>query len=206
MKKTLLLTIFWSIAAIAGMAITGCSTDDETGGEGQIVVDPQETGDSILLYANFNNTIPSSWINIDQDGDGEKWRLYSDIFGYGDNGYENSDCLASSSWKTTTPDNLIVSPEIHIPGSGGYVLSYYIGGLVASRCSENYSVYVGHMVNGEFLVDGTLKTGVTPNCFIQQEILSLDNYRGHDIRIAFRHHNTTDMGYLLLDEISVAME
>ena len=68
MKKT--------IIPIVGMmlmlaAIVACEKENKVEIDpDQVVVDPTETGDSVLLHASFDGAIPATWTNIDQDGDG----------------------------------------------------------------------------------------------------------------------------------------
>ncbi len=171
----------------------------------QVVVDPTETGDSVLLHASFDEAIPATWTNIDQDGDGNKWRLFSDDFPYTGLGFCGTDCLASCSEYPLKPDNLIVSPQFHIPGSGGYTLSFWYSALNANKFRETYTVYVGKMKDGAFVPIGTLLEETTDDCVLHQHTISLDQYKGYDLRIAFRHHNTTTMSYLLIDEVNVTL-
>ena len=201
MKKTFLplLGIALSFAIYAG-----CGKEPEIEPDVyQVIVDPTETGDSVLLHASFDEAIPATWTNIDQDGDSSKWQRFSDLFGYAGRGYENTDCLASCSEHPFTPDNLIVSPEIHIPGSGGYSLSYWVSALDANRLNETYTVYVGKMKDGAFVPIGTLFEETTDDCQLHYRKIDLDPYKGYDLRVAFRHHNTSMMAYLLLDEVNV---
>lgn len=204
MKKTFfpILGIVLLVAVFAA-----CEKDNkvETDPE-QVIVDPTETGDSVLLHASFNESIPATWTNIDQDGDGNKWQPFSDVFGYAGRGYENSDCLASCSEHPLTPDNYLVSPEFHIPGSGGYSLSFWVSALDANKYRETYTVYVGKMKDGAFVPIGTLLNETTSDCLLHYQKISLEQYKGYDLRIAFRHHNTSMMAYLLIDEVTVALE
>ena len=140
----------------------------------QVVVDPTETGDSVLLHASFDEAIPATWTNIDQDGDGNKWRLFSDDFPYTGLGFCGTDCLASCSEYPLKPDNLIVSPQFHIPGSGGYTLSFWYSALNANKFRETYTVYVGKMKDGAFVPIGTLLEETTDDCVLHQHTISLD--------------------------------
>ncbi|MBO4307183.1 MAG: choice-of-anchor J domain-containing protein [Bacteroidales bacterium] len=201
---------YWTLAVLTTISVTIITSCDKPENnpedESSIIVDPTETGDSILLHANFDNAIPATWKNLDQDGDGNKWLLFSDVFGHDFmNGYCNTDCAISSSKNELHPDNWLISPQFHIPGSGGYKLQFYIGSLDANRFEENYSVYVGKIKNGVFEQQGTLGTGTTQGSFLQYIEYSLEAYKGHDICIAFRHHNTTEMSFLLLDEVQISL-
>ena len=194
----------WGIVIIASL-LYGCGKETVVDGPDQIIVDPTEKGDSVLLHASFNEAIPQNWLNIDQDGDGNRWCLYSDIFGYAGRGYENSNCVASSSEYNITPDNYLVSPEIHIPGSGGYTLSFWVSALDANKYRESYTVYVGKIKDGAFVPTGTLLSTTTDDCLLHYQKINLDNYKGHNLRIAFRHHNTSQMAHLLIDEVNVTL-
>ena len=61
------------------------------------------------------------------------------------------------------------------------------------------------MKDGAFVPIGTLLEETTDDCVLHQHTISLDQYKGYDLRIAFRHHNTTMMSYLLIDEVNVTL-
>lgn len=214
MKKVL--RFFAMAAFVFGMtAMVSCGKDDdvEDGGNGGNGGNSTETGDPVLLEENFNNGVPSTWVNIDADGDGFAWMRCSEVFSQG-YGVDGSDCAASASYINGTgalsADNYLVTPTMHIPGAGGYKLTYYVGNFQAEY-PDTYSVLVGTVENGVFVSKATLFSGESPVGLydneddMEQKTFNLDEFKGQDIQIAFRH-NCTDMYWLMIDNVKVSNE
>lgn len=156
----------------------------------------------------------SCWRFIDADGDGYNWdtdflRGMTDDQGnpspMGHNG--SNGLVASASYVNNvgplTPDNWMVLPAMTLPQDETISLSWYAKGQDATYAAENYSVYVS--ATGSNISDFTsqLYTGVTTNEWTKQTV-SLADYAGQTVNIAFRHHDVTDMFYLVIDDIRVA--
>ncbi len=196
---------FFAIAAIAfGMTtMVACGSDDDSS---------SDTGDPILLEENFDNGIPSGWTSIDVDGDGIEWDLCSNYFS-GTFGYNNTDCLASPSYTNNLgaleTDNYIVTPTIHIPGAGGYNLTFNVANF-QNEYPDKFSVLVGTLENGSFntletLFDGRVSVGVYEGDDMATQTYNLDAYKGQDICIAFRHHDS-DAYFILVDNVKISNE
>lgn len=204
---------FFAIAAIAcGMtAMVSCGKDEEENNNNNSNNNNTETGDPILLEENFDNGVPSTWVNIDADGDGFAWMRCSEVFEQG-YGVDGSDCAASASFINGTgalqADNYLVTPTIHIPNAGGYNLTYYVGNFQAGY-PDHYSVLVGTVQNGVFVSTATLFDGASEiglydlGDSMEQKTFNLDEFKGQDIQIAFRH-NCTDMYWLMIDNVKVS--
>ncbi len=203
---------FFAIAAFAfGMTMMVSCKDDpeENGGNGGNGGNNNETGDPVLLDESFESGIPSDWVNIDADGDGVKW-LHSDAFG----GHTGNGIAYSQSYDNNTgalePDNYLVTKTIHIPGAGGYKLTFWVCGQDASYAAEHYAVYAGHVENGTFVATGNALFEETIGSKAQstwmQKTVNLDAFKGQDIQIAFRHYDVSDMFYLDLDDVKISNE
>lgn len=206
---------FFAIAALAfGMTnLVACGGDEEEGDGNGNNTQQEEQGEPVLLDENFNNGIPSTWTNIDADGDGITWMRCSEVFSQG-YGVDGSDCAASASFINGTgalsADNYLVTPTMHIPGAGGYKLTYYVGNFQAEY-PDSYSVLVGTVENGVFVSKATLYSGESTvglydnNDPMEQKTFNLDEFKGQDVQIAFRH-NCTDMYWLMIDNVKVSNE
>ena len=206
---------FFAIAALAfGMTnLVACGGDEEEGDGNGNNTQQEEQGEPVLLDENFNNGIPSTWTNIDADGDSYAWMRCSEVFSEG-YGVDGSDCAASASFingiGALSADNYLVTPTMHIPGAGGYKLTYYVGNFQAEY-PDSYSVLVGTVENGVFVSKATLYSGESPvglydnNDPMEQKTFNLDEFKGQDIQIAFRH-NCTDMYWLMIDNVKVSNE
>lgn len=161
-----------------------------------------------LLNEDFENGIPSTWVNIDADGDGNYWLSSENEAGVaGHNG--TNGCAYSCSYITSalTPDNWLITPAITLTGPAS--LTFWIAAQDASYAAEHYGVYISTTAgttpadftllyeetldaNGGARVQGTWK----------QKTVNLASYTG-TIRIAFRHFNCTDMFYMNIDDVVI---
>ena len=161
-----------------------------------------------LLNEDFENGIPSTWVNVDADGDGNFWLSSENQTGVsGHNG--TNGCAYSCSYISSalTPDNWLITPAITLTGPAS--LTFWIAAQDASYAAEHYGVYISTTAgttpadftllyeetldaNGGARVQGTWK----------QKTVNLANYTG-TIRIAFRHFNCTDMFYMNIDDVVI---
>lgn len=203
MKKTFKFLGIAAMTLCLGLSFAACEEDPEenSGTPSQ----PEVPAEPILLNESFDNGIPSNWTVLDKDGDGYSWGITSEIIGQA--GGFSGEGVASQSYSNQagplTPNNYLISPEITITHNG-YSLSYYVGASDADWCSENYSVLVGTLNGENFNPIGTLTTEVVASANFTQKTFNLDAYKGKTIRIAFRHHDITDMFNMIIDEVKVA--
>lgn len=203
MKKTFKFLGIAAMTLCLGLSFAACEEDPEenSGTPSQ----PEVPAEPILLNESFDNGIPSNWTVLDKDGDGFTWGITSEIIGQA--GGFSGEGVASQSYSNQvgplTPNNYLISPEITITHNG-YTLSYYVGASDADWCEENYSVLVGTLNGENFNPIGTLTTEVLSTANFTQKTFNLDEYKGKTIRIAFRHHDITDMFNMIIDEVKVA--
>ena len=214
---------FFALAAMA-MSVTmfmACGSDEPedngTNGGGN----NNETGDPILLNENFDNGMPSTWTRIDADGDGYNWTVSTTYFS-GPEGVDGTECMVSPSYTNNSgalnTDNYLVTPTIHIPGAGGYSLTYAIASF-QEEFPDTYSALVGTLSNGNFSPIATLVTETPANGVItapdgttaspgegyKTRSYSLDQFKGQDVCIAFRH-NCYDAYFLCIDNVKISNE
>lgn len=198
-------------AFVFGMtAMVSCGKDDteDNGGNGGNT-EPEAV--PVLIDEQFES-MPTDWTLIDADGDGCNWYI-----GMGENsgqgpftsGIDGSNCIASASWvdgSVLTPDNYLVSPEIHIHSTGGYTLTWYDAAQDGNYPDDHYTVYAGTLENGVFNPMGELFSMTLSTTDFTLRSVSLDAYKGKDIRIAFRHHNCTDVFVMKIDNVKVSKD
>ena len=209
MKKVLR---FFAIAALAfGMTnLVACGGDEEEGDGNDNNTQQEEQGEPILLEEAFENGLPSTWTNIDADGDGLAWLSDEGQIG----GHNGGSMVFSQSYDNNfgvlTPDNYLVTPSIHIPNASGYNLTFWVCAQDAAYSAEHYAVYVGKVENGTFVPNGNALFEETIGSKAQspwiQKTVNLDAYKGQDVQIAFRHFDCSDMFYLDLDDVKVSNE
>lgn len=160
-----------------------------------------DNGNGVKFYENFNDE-GAGWIVHDEDGDGEEWVFPTQI---GENifPFDGERMAASFSWSggALTPDNWLVSPQISV--DEGDELSFYVNSNDIWP-SERITVYVsttGTDVEDftEEIFDKVLEPGAW-----RMHAVDLSLFDGQDVHIAFRHWDTTDKNYLILDAVQVA--
>lgn len=213
MKKVFRLFALATLA-IGTTLFIACGDDDngENGGNGGNGGggNNNETGEPVLLEESFEaGAMPSNWVTIDADGDGIDWLFSTQLGAHTGSGIAYSQSY-DNNMGVLEPDNYLVTPTIHIPGAGGYNLTFWVCGQDASFAAEHYAVYAGHVENGVFVPSGNALFEETIGSKAQspwlQKSVNLDAFKGQDIQIAFRHFNVTDMFYLDLDDVKISNE
>lgn len=142
---------------------------------------------------------------LDNDGDGKNWTILSSSSN--PYGHESNTALGSASYDNDaqaalTPDNWLMLPAMQLPAGSAMHLTWYDKGLDANYASEHYSVKLSTTDDEMASYTTTLYSGNSTSSW-QQHDVNLSNYAGQTVYIAFRHHNSTDQFYLLIDDIRV---
>ena len=162
-----------------------------------------------LLVEDFENGIPTTWLNIDADNDSYAWMegVAPGVAGHnGSNG-----CAYSCSYYNSTvltPNNWLISPAVNLTGNA--TLTFWVAAQDASYAAEHYGVYISTTA-GTTPADFTLlfeetidaNGGSRAQGAWKQKTVDLSSYTGQTVRIAFRHFNCTDMFYLDLDDVVI---
>ena len=154
-----------------------------------------------LLSEDFSSGIPATWLNIDSDGDEQKW--LANLTGTGADG--NPGFVQSASWNgvALNPDNWLITPAIIVPENGQ--LNFYVMPF-STYSLEHYGVFISTTGNaiGDFepipLFEETL---TMPTTWKKREI-DLSAYEGEIVYIAFRHYDSSDNERLHLDDVSIS--
>ena len=163
--------------------------------------------ESMMRYVTFNtacgtvtsfpfvegfSTMPECWTLVDADGDGYNWAIPS--------GYSS---IQSASYQSValTPDNWLITPQLAIPATGSYEVTWTATAQDQNWPSEHYGLFVSTTGSdtGDFTVlqEWTLTTGVF------NPVVDLSAYAGQDIYLALRHFNCTDMFRISIDDFTV---
>ncbi|MCQ2281982.1 MAG: choice-of-anchor J domain-containing protein [Bacteroidales bacterium] len=105
-------------------------------------------------------------------------------------------------------DNWLTSPQIDVPATGEYELSWNVKPFDPNFAGDNYSVYAIVGDQTTLLYTETLSSSMTTPLSSsmttwQHRIVSLSAYAGQSIRVAFRHHDCAGGYVILLDQISI---
>lgn len=164
-----------------------------------------------LLNEGFEgNAIPSGWTVIDADGDGHQWMHISDPESVIYQGHNSSEGAVLSMSKLLypstplTPDNWLVTPAITLVGNSTLTFWKQVGYMAYA---EHYGVYVSTTSATDPSAFTLLFEETSPqsNGWVQQTV-SLSEYTGSTVYIAFRHFNCTNKLALALDDIMVTSE
>lgn len=170
------------------------------------------------FFIDFEDGMPEDWTFIDADGDGNNWRLNTELWSdaYGHNGSIGF-VTSQSYWGSTalSPDNYFVSPQVSLGG----VLSFWACAQDASWAAEHFGVAVS--INGntnptDFTMiqewtmtakggapKGTRGGDRSQGTWYQYSV-DLNSYAGQTGYIALRHFNCSDWFCLDVDDISLS--
>ncbi len=142
---------------------------------------------------NFTDGISACWLNIDNDEDGEAW--YTGTL-------DGNPIVYSESYSegALTPDNWLITKQIILDDS--YSLLFDVGAANTQYYAEKYSVLVS--TTGTDIEDFTeIHTEILTEMDMKTVGLSLADYEGESIYIAFRHWDCTDQLAFFLDNIRI---
>jgi len=161
---------------------------------------------SVFPYSEgFERGIPACWKTIDRDGDGHNWRVA--VASNGSPSTHSGNAVAiSESYNNNdgvlTSDNWLITQAINIPAEGEYIAEWYAANQDPDF-PDTYSVYISTVNTVESLILTTpVISSHTPGTEYEKQSISLADYAGQTIYIAFRH-NDTDKFYIKLDDFSV---
>jgi PKD repeat protein len=155
-----------------------------------------------LLFEDFEGTgLPGGWRNVDQDGDGYDWDL---DWAYPIAGSESA---GSASYINgvgpLSPDNWLITEQIDLGGYSAADLTFWTKAQDPYWPSDKIEVRISTTGNnpGDFsdLIYSFTETDDTP----KEHILDLTPYAGDQIYIAFRHTDSYDWYWIILDDIEV---
>lgn len=150
----------------------------------------------VLFFEDFTNGIPEGWLNLDKDGDGEKWEASIDPMSGADVVYSTSFFM-----ETRQPDNWLITPQITL--SGTVSIEYYVGVQNDRMAAEKYGVFIS--TTGTAYDDFTMvfeETLSEAYLGLHQRELEIDGYSG-PVYIAFRHFDCENQRGMLLTNIQV---
>ena len=162
-----------------------------------------------LMYFNaiFNTSFesidfpPPGWLLNDADGDSYQW--------YRTETKANSGIASatSASWITTgalTPDNYLITPAINLNNYARASVRYAVSNNSPIFFREVYSILVSTSTNNltDFV---TVYTDTLTAQSVQWETKEVDlsSYTQNTVYLAFRHHSSTNLFQLFLDDVEI---
>ncbi|MGX9985558.1 Omp28-related outer membrane protein [Soonwooa purpurea] len=156
---------------------------------------------------NFESLDFNTWTNTDLDGDGKKFFVANASNIYPSAGL-GTRTLGSYSYQNIplTPNNLVTSTPITLPtGVNNIFLKYQVASYNGSYGSEHYAIYLSPTnVAADVLATTPIKEETLPFVGgIKEVAIDVSSYAGQTVYLSFRHFNTSDMYYLLFDNLSI---
>ena len=173
------------------------------------------TTNPLPYFNNFNDIVDSSeswYCNnfFDSDGDNRYW-FYVDYNEDGD-GVQNNFSAASASYDgggALTPDNWLIIGPIDLTNVSDATMTWRARGQDAGWCGENYTVYVGtentieNLTNSSITFNETISAASGGCGAWADRTLDISAASGSLVYVGFRHHATSDMYHLNIDDLGV---
>jgi len=147
---------------------------------------------------------PDGWTVLDEDNDGETWYYYDDLPEFTHNGIG---FVASYSWDQgweCVPDNWLITPMITLPTTHEAEFSYWVSPIDLDEPHDFYSIMISTTDNDPESFTTLFSEEVTFEPWTQR-IISLEDYAGENIYIAFRHHNCSDAWMVCIDDVKIEL-
>ncbi len=159
-------------------------------------------GQQIFFSDGFELGLSNNWILNDHDGDGENWEIFSNVTGYNSSSAVTSHSYINEDKGALNPDNYLISKKITIlPNS---TLEYYVCVQDKNFGGEHYSVLISttdtNVESFTTIYEESLGSGKEQGKWFKRTI-NIDV--GGDIHIAFRHHDSTDLFAITLDDVKI---
>lgn len=163
---------------------------------------------------NFDDLDVSDWTLIDADGDGYNWSAVQIVDQNGNPATAApTPVLRSASWNSAvgplTPDNWAISPAIDLSAASGTIkLKWEVMAIDAAYDEEEYTVYVGTEATIAHLSASstTFFENLAGVNVLSSRSLDISSFAGETIYVAFRHHGTTNIFTMELDNVEVEAE
>ena len=168
-----------------------------------------------IIDENFESEYnPKGWKFIDKDGDKKGWHLgqmtIEPAKAHSGEYIFFSQSKEEDGGKDLTPDNLLVTPKIHLSAPGK--LTYWIASRDKAHPAEHYGIFISTTDDAADSFDqmlfeetiqytGTLPTGdiLEPTPWEKRTVTIPANAR----YIAFRHYNCTGQFLIMLDDVKL---
>lgn len=218
MKKKLFSIIIAVCLVIATVPTIVFASNSQSTSPIKIRVAPSEhekPGWNVEWSESFEQGIPSTWQNIDKDGDGYKWwktkeEPYYESFDKSTHHGEQS--IHSNSYikqgqKILEPDNWLILPEQNLSERKTYSLTFDIVAFDGKYLKDKIGIYISTdggksytQLGDDFdLTQSELGNSTDVKDVWQEVEVDLSAYSGKKVSIAIVHHNSRDEYVVVMD-------
>ena len=218
MKKKLFSIIIAVCLVIATVPTIAFASNSQSTSPIKIRVAPNEhekPGWNVEWSESFEQGIPSTWQNIDKDGDGYKWWKVKE-----ESGFENDDksthhgeqsihsnSFIKQSRKILTPDNWLILPEQNLSKKKIYSLTFDIVAFDGLYLKDKIGIYISTdggnsytQLGDDFdFTQSELGDSYNVKDVWQEVEVDLSAYSGKKVTIAIVHHNSRDEYMVVMD-------
>ena len=218
MKKKLFSIIIAVCLVIATVPTIVFASNSQSTSPIKIRVAPSEhekPGWNVEWSESFEQGIPSTWQNIDNDGDGYKWWKVKE-----ESGFENDDksthhgeqsihsnSFIKQSRKILTPDNWLILPEQNLSKKKIYSLTFDIVAFDGLYLKDKIGIYISTdggnsytQLGDDFdFTQSELGDSYNVKDVWQEVEVDLSAYSGKKVSIAIVHHNSRDEYMVVMD-------
>lgn len=218
MKKKIISVVIAICLVIATVPTIVFANSSQSTSPIKIRVAPSEhekPGWNVEWSESFEQGIPSTWQNIDNDGDGYKWwktreEPYFESFDKSTHHGEQS--IHSNSYikqgqKILEPDNWLILPEQNLSEKKIYSLTFDIVAFDGKYLKDKIGIYISTdggksytQLGDDFdLTQSELGNSTDVKDVWQEVELDLSAYSGKKVSIAIVHHNSRDEYVVVMD-------
>lgn len=218
MKKKIISVVIAICLVIATVPTIVFANSSQSSSPIKIRVAPSEherADRNIEWSESFEQGIPSTWQNIDKDGDGYKWwktreEPYFESFDKSTHHGEQS--IHSNSYikqgqKILEPDNWLILPEQNLSEKKIYSLTFDIVAFDGKYLKDKIGIYIStdggksyNQLGDDFDFTQSELGNSTDVKDVWQEVeLDLSAYSGKKVSIAIVHHNSRDEYVVVMD-------
>lgn len=218
MKKKLFSIIIAVCLVIATVPTIAFASNSQSTSPIKIRVAPSEhkkSGWNVEWSESFEQGIPSTWQNVDNDGDGYKWWKVKE-----ESGFENDDksthhgeqsihsnSFIKQSRKILTPDNWLILPEQNLSKKKIYSLTFDIVAFDGLYLKDKIGIYISTdggnsytQLGDDFdFTQSELGDSYNVKDVWQEVEVDLSAYSGKKVTIAIVHHNSRDEYMVVMD-------
>lgn len=218
MKKKLFSIIIAVCLVIATVPTIAFASNSQSTSPIKIRVAPSEherADRNIEWSESFEQGIPSTWQNIDNDGDGYKWWKVKEepSFENDDNStHHGEQSIHSNSYikkglKILEPDNWLILPEQNLNAEKNYALTFDIVAFDGGYLKDKIGIYISTdggnsytQLGDDFdFTQSELGDSYNVKDVWQEVEVDLSAYSGKKVNIAIVHHNSRNEYMVVMD-------
>lgn len=219
MKKKLFSIIIAVCLVIATVPTIVFASNSQSTSPIKIRVAPSEhekSGWNVEWSESFEQGIPSTWQNIDNDGDGYKWwkvkeeKSFEDI---NNSTHHGNESIHSNSFlryggynqQALEPNNWLILPEQNLNAEKNYALTFDIVAFDGGYLKDKIGIYISTDGGNSYTQLGDdfdftqSELGDNVRDVWQEVEVDLSAYSGKKVSIAIVHHNSRDEYMVVMD-------